>query len=126
MNPYVLIEEEKKIHDKKIKDNEDDMEEVFSRKVHEKEEKLVRWNTQEICFIEKEQVEIKREREMIEFEKEQLRKDKLAWENEKGIKLIKVNTLPTGGFSLVKTRSRFGLPFGTLTSFGFRSFQNRD
>ena len=126
MNPYVMIEEEKKNHDKKIKDNEDEMEEVFSRKVHEKEEKLVRWQTQENSFIEKEQDEIKKEREMIEFEREQLRKDKLAWENEKGIKLTRVNTLPAGGFSLVKTRSRFGLPFGTLTSFGFRSFQNRD
>jgi hypothetical protein len=100
--------------------------EKFSRKVHKKGEKLVRWQTQEISFIEKEQDEIKKEREMIEFEKEQLRKDKLAWENEKGIKLTKVNTLPAGGFSLVKTKSRFGLSFGTLTSFGFGSFQNRD
>jgi hypothetical protein len=57
-NPYVLIEEEKKNHDKKIKDDEDEMEEVFSRK-----EKLVRWQTQEISFIEKEQDEIKKERE---------------------------------------------------------------
>ena len=63
---------------------------------------------------------------MIEFEREQLRKDKLAWKNENGIKLTRVNTLPADGFSLVKTRTRFGRPFGTLTSFGFRSFQNRD
>jgi len=126
MNPYVLIEEERKSHDKKMKDNEDEMEEVFSRKVHEKEEKLVRWQTQEISFIEKEQDEIQKEKEMIEFEKEQLRKDKIAWETDKGTKLTKVNTLPAGGCSVVKTRSRFGLPFGTLTSLGFGSFQNRD
>jgi hypothetical protein len=126
MNPYVLIEEEKKKHDKKIKDNEDEMEEVFSRTVHEKEEKVARWQTQEISFIEKEKDEIKKEKEMIKFKKEQLRKDQHVWENEMGIKLTKVNTLPAGGFSLVKTRSRFGLPFGTLTSFGFKSFQNRD
>ena len=60
MNPYVLIEGEKKNHDKKIKDHEEEMEEVFSKKVHEKEEKLVRWQTQEISFIEKEQDEIKK------------------------------------------------------------------
>ena len=69
MNQYVLIEEEQKNHAAKIKDIEEEMEEVFSRKVHKKEEKLERWQTQEISFIEKEQDEIKKNREMVEFEK---------------------------------------------------------
>ena len=126
MNPYILIDEEKKIHDKKIRDNEEEMEEVFCRKVHEKEEKLLRWQIQENSILEKKKEDIIKEKDMIEFEKEQLRKDKLAWENEKGIKLSKVSTLPAGGFPLVKTRSRFGFPLGTLSSLGFGTFQNRN
>ena len=109
-----------------MSDNADDMEEVFSRKVHEKEERLVRLKMQEISFIEKEQEDIVKEKEMIEFEKDQLRKDKEAWEKEKGVKITKVNTLPAGGFALAKTRPRFGLPFGNFTSLGFRTLQNRD
>ena len=126
MNPYLLIEEKKKVHDKKVKDNEPKMEEVYCRKVHEKEEKLLRCQMQENSIIEKEKEDIRKEKEMIEFEKEQLRKDKLAWENEKEIKLPKVSTLPAGGFEMVKTRSRFGFPLGSLSSLGFRTFQNRN
>jgi len=126
MNPYVRLEEEKKNHDKKMNENAKDMEEVFSRKVHEKEERLVRLKMQEISFIEKEQENMVKEKEMIEFEREQLRKDKESWEKERGEKLTKVNTLPAGGFALAKTRPRFGLSFGNFTSLGFRNLQNRD
>ena len=126
MNPYVRLEEEKKTHDKKMNENAKDMEEVFSRKVNEKEERLVRLKMQEISFIEKEQENMVKEKEMIEFEKEQLRKDKESWEKEREEKLTKVNTLPAGGFALAKTRPRFGLSFGNFTSIGFRNLQNRD
>ena len=99
---------------------------MFSRKVHEKEERLGRLKMQEMSFIEKEQEDIRKEKELLEFEKEQLRKDCVAWEKEKELKVVKVSTMPAGGFSLVKSRPRFGLPFANLSSLGFRTFQNRD
>ena len=43
VNPYVYLETERKNHERKVKDNEEQMEEVFARKVNEKLVKLKNW-----------------------------------------------------------------------------------
>ena len=82
-------------------------------------------NVEEECDKQEESSH-RKEKELLEFEKEQFRKDCVAWENEKELKVVKVSTMPAGGFSLVKSMPRFGLPFGNLSSLAFRTFQNRD
>ena len=79
-NPLAAIEDEKNNHEDKMMQMAEDMDEVFKRKVEEKESRMKQFQQEEIHRTEIQWKNLKEEKELLIKRKEELAKEIKAWE----------------------------------------------
>ena len=107
-NPLALIEDEKFAHEDKLKKMNDDMEDVFKRKVEEKKEKMKRIERDEENRLDREKKGVEEERVRINIKREELENEKKSWANTHGIEMTKF--LARSSESLDGKRKKYTLP----------------
>ena len=78
-NPLAVIEDEKNGHQEKLRKMTNDMEDVFQRKVEEKQEKMNKVEREDMERLEKEKKHLKEEKIRLASKKEELESDKKSW-----------------------------------------------
>ena len=107
-NPLAVIEDEKNEHDEKMQRMKDDMEDVFKRKVSEKQEKINRVEKEDTERVEKEMKHLEEDRLKLATKKELLYKEKQSWEDTHGFERIIILNRSTE--SLDGKKKKYGLP----------------
>jgi len=107
-NPLAVIEDEKNEHDDKMRKMNKDMEDVFRRKVEEKQEKMNRVEREDMERLEKEKNRLEEEKLKLALKKEELEKDKKSWANTHGVEMTKF--LHRSTESLDGKKKKYGLP----------------
>merc|ERR1719228_2051047 len=107
-NPLAVIEDEKNEHQEKLKRMNDDMEDVFRRKVEEKQEKMSRVEREEMERLEREKKQLEEEKLKLASKKEELEKEKKSWASTHGIEMSKF--LHRSTESLDGKKKKYGLP----------------
>ena len=107
-NPLALIEDEKLAHNGKMRKMKGDMEEVFLKKVEEKEGRLRRLEQDEEARLERERRGVEEERASIVARREDLEREKKTWAANNGIEMSKF--LGRSTESLDSKRKKYTLP----------------
>ena len=107
-NPLALIEDEKLAHNGKMRKMKGDMEEVFLKKVEEKEGRLRRLEQDEEARLERERRGMEEERASIVTRREDLEREKKTWAANNGIEMSKF--LGRSTESLDSKRKKYTLP----------------
>jgi len=107
-NPLAVIEDEKNEHQEKLKRMNDDMEDVFRRKVEEKQEKMSRVEREDMERLEREKKQLEEEKLKLASNKEELEKEKKSWASTHGIEMSKF--LHRSTESLDGKKKKYGLP----------------
>ena len=107
-NPLAVIEDEKNDHQEKLRKMNDDMEDVFRRKVEEKQEKMNRVEKEDMERLEREKKQLEVEKLKLASKKEELEKDKKSWTHTHGVEMAKL--LHRSTESLDGKKKKYGLP----------------
>ena len=107
-NPLALIEDEKLAHEDKLRRMDDDMEDVFKRKVEEKKEKMKRLERDEENRLERDKKGLQEEKVRISMKREELENEKKSWASTHGIEMSKF--LARSSESLDGKRKKYTLP----------------
>ena len=107
-NPLAAIEDERSQHDEKLKKMNADMEEVFNRKVVEKQDKMNKVEREDMSKLNKDRSSLKEERSRLISKKEELEAEKKSWANTHGIEMSKFLARSTE--SLDGKKKKYGLP----------------
>ena len=107
-NPLALIEDEKLAHNDKLRKMKGDMEEVFLKKVEEKEGRLRRHEQDEEARLERERRGLEDERTTLMTRREELEREKKTWATNNGIEMSKF--LGRSTESLDSKRKKYTLP----------------
>jgi len=107
-NPLAVIEDEKNDHQEKLRKMNDDMEDVFRRKVEEKQEKMSRVEKEDMERLEREKKQLEVEKLKLASKKEELEKDKKSWTHTHGVEMAKL--LHRSTESLDGKKKKYGLP----------------
>jgi len=106
-NPLAVIEDEKNGHQEKMRKMTDDMEDVFQRKVSEKQEKLQQTEREDMLRLEREKTELEQEKQRLASKKEELESEKKSWAQTHGIEMAKF--LHRSTESLDGKKKKYGL-----------------
>jgi len=106
-NPLAVIEDEKNGHQEKMRKMTDDMEDVFQRKVTEKQEKLQQAEKEDMERLEKEKKNLEQEKVRLATKKEELESEKKTWAQTHGIEMAKF--LHRSTESLDGKKKKYGL-----------------
>eukprot|EP00092_Neocalanus_flemingeri_P039014 GFUD01042470.1.p1 GENE.GFUD01042470.1~~GFUD01042470.1.p1 ORF type:complete len:385 (+),score=123.82 GFUD01042470.1:1125-2279(+) len=107
-NPLAVIEDEQNEHQEKLRRMNDDMEDVFRRKVEEKQEKMNRVEREDMERLEREKKQLEGEKLKLASKKEDLEKDKKSWAHTHGVEMTKL--LHRSTESLDGKKKKYGLP----------------
>eukprot|EP00090_Calanus_glacialis_P024427 TRINITY_DN37948_c0_g1_i9.p1 TRINITY_DN37948_c0_g1~~TRINITY_DN37948_c0_g1_i9.p1 ORF type:complete len:683 (-),score=230.28 TRINITY_DN37948_c0_g1_i9:149-2197(-) len=106
-NPLAVIEDEKNGHQEKLRKMTNDMEDVFKRKVEEKQEKMNKVEREDMERLEKEKKHLEEEKIRLASKKEELESDKKSWAQTHGIEMAKF--LHRSTESLDGKKKKYGL-----------------
>ena len=106
-NPLAVIEDEKNGHQEKLRKMTNDMEDVFQRKVEEKQEKMNKVEREDMERLEKEKKNLEKEKIRLASKKEELESDKKSWAQTHGIEMAKF--LHRSTESLDGKKKKYGL-----------------
>ena len=107
-NPLAVIEDEKNDHQEKLRKMNDDMEDVFRRKVEEKQEKMNRVEKEDMERLEREKKQLEVEKLKLASKKEELENEKKSWTHTHGVEMAKL--LHRSTESLDGKKKKYGLP----------------
>jgi len=106
-NPLAVIEDEKNGHQEKLRKMTNDMEDVFQRKVEEKQEKMNKVEKEEMEKLEKEKKQLEEERVKLTSKKEELENERRSWAQTHGVEMAKF--LHRSTESLDGKKKKYGL-----------------
>ena len=106
-NPLAVIEDEKNGHQEKLRKMTNDMEDVFQRKVEEKQEKMNKVEKEEMEKLEKEKKQLEEERAKLTTKKEELESERRSWAQTHGVEMAKF--LHRSTESLDGKKKKYGL-----------------